>query len=502
MGKMAGVRLFHKLFGGFVLAALLLIAFLIVAFELVTARSSERFFAGQELAHIHELSAEIADVYGEFEGFDVYRKYPRFWYRTVAAGHVLRDPTACRDKDEPLCDQPNAGNLASLQHRSPLEAAEEMRTIGSPPDPMYLGPRTALYDLERNPIAGVVYGNDKQLYPITAGGKQVGWLGVTPLLPVAEADDALFAMRQWKTLLAAGAAGLVIAMLFAWISASWLTKPILTLSQATRRLTQRDFTGTISLDRNDELGQLAEDLANLSSQIAAYNENQRRWIGDIAHELRTPLAILSAEVEALLDGVREPTMEQLASIGETVAQLTSLVEDLHALSIAESGSLQLNLEPQDLLVFVLQFADTLTPLLGEEELTLRIANQTVHERTMVMADKKRLRQVFTNLLSNTLRYVTKPGWVEIALRDDGAFTALSITDSGPGVPPETVPLLFDRLFRVDNSRNRSRGGSGLGLAIVRSIVEAHGGTIRAENIDHAGLRITIRLPRMAAGALV
>jgi two-component system sensor histidine kinase BaeS len=301
-----------------------------------------------------------------------------------------------------------------------------------------------------------------------------------------------------ERLIAAVAGGLVLSALMAWFFARRLSEPVDRLTEGTRRLINRDFSTPIATGGAAEIASLASDFNRLAEQLSTYEENQRRWIGDIAHELRTPLSVVSAEVEAILDGVREPTLENLGSIRDEVTQLTRLVEDLHALSIVESGSLRLHLERQDLLVMVLQFADTLAPVLSEQQLSLRIASQAEGARVTVMADRHRFRQVVGNLIGNTLRYANKPGWVEIAVREAGDEVVLTITDSGPGVPPDALSQLFDRLYRVEESRNRARGGSGLGLSIVRSIIEAHGGSISAENIPAAGLRMTVRLPKITS----
>jgi two-component system sensor histidine kinase BaeS len=214
-------------------------------------------------------------------------------------------------------------------------------------------------------------------------------------------------------------------------------------------------------------------------------------MADISHELRTPLAVLKGEIEALEDGVRPFTAATLQSLQSEVTTLSKLVADLHDLSLADVGGLAYRFEGIDLGKCV---AETLN---GFQE---RFAARSIRvdadlpDGVRVRGDEDRLSRVVANLLENAARYTQAGAQVHVALRREGNKALLVVEDSGPGVPAELLPRLFERFFRVESSRNREQGGSGLGLAICRSVVEAHGGSIVANASPLGGLRIEVRVP--------
>jgi len=219
---------------------------------------------------------------------------------------------------------------------------------------------------------------------------------------------------------------------------------------------------------------------------------RRQWISDIAHELRTPLSILSGEVEALQDGVREVNPDALESLRSEARHLSKIVNDLHELSLADAGVLSIKKEPLDV-VPVLN--ETLRHFRSRfEENQIKVENRMGNDpSSTVIGDADRLQQLFSNVLENTLRYADSPGSLKIWQDRTANHLELFFEDSGPGVPEEALARLFDRLYRVDKSRSRSQGGSGLGLSICKSIVTALGGEIRAVNAASGGLRIEIDL---------
>jgi two-component system sensor histidine kinase BaeS len=220
---------------------------------------------------------------------------------------------------------------------------------------------------------------------------------------------------------------------------------------------------------------------------------RRQWISDIAHELRTPLSILSGEVEALQDGVREVSPDALESLRSEARHLSKIVNDLHELSLADAGVLSIKKEPLDPVPVLNETLRHFRTRLEENQIT--VENSVKNDPSItVMGDADRLQQLFSNVLENTLRYADSPGTLKIRQDRTANRLAFIFEDSGPGVPEETLARLFDRLYRVDQSRSRTQGGSGLGLSICKSIVNALGGEIRAARAASGGLRIEIELP--------
>jgi len=220
---------------------------------------------------------------------------------------------------------------------------------------------------------------------------------------------------------------------------------------------------------------------------------RQQWISDISHELRTPLSVLRGELEALQDGVREMNRATLDSLHAEVLHVGKIVNDLHELSLADTGSLLFVNKPIDPLQVLTNTLESFRTRFERRSIEVQ-ADPAPGEPRRILADPDRLTQLFSNLLENTLRYVNAPGTLKISHHCTAKRLTLTFEDSGPGVPEESLPHLFDRLYRVDKSRSRSRGGSGLGLSICKSIVENLGGDIRAANAPSGGLRLEIVLP--------
>jgi len=236
----------------------------------------------------------------------------------------------------------------------------------------------------------------------------------------------------------------------------------------------------------------------VNAMAAALQENdqqRRKMLADVSHELRTPLTVIRGEIEALLDGIRQADPKALESLHAEVLRLNKLVDDLHQLALADAGDLHYARRHLDFVQLVSEVADRFKP--RAEKNGLRMMTKTPAQELHVHADAGRLTQVVTNLLENSVRYTDAGGSIVLSLRKDGKHSELCIEDSAPGVPDGAHVRLFERLYRVDQARNRGRGGSGLGLSICKSIVEAHQGRILAMPSSLGGLKFLIRLPLSA-----
>lgn len=360
-----------------------------------------------------------------------------------------------------------------------------------------LPPRLLLLDADGDIVAGNPrLPRDAQTIALMHQGMSVGRLLLAPLPRLRSDLDLEFARQQRQQMAVIALVVLLAALVLAWALSRWLLRPVRALAAGTHALSSGDFTARIPDTRGDELGALAKDFNALAETLERHRDARRQWDADIAHELRTPISVLSGEIQALQDGIRSVGPDTLASLQAECARLLRLVEDLYQLSLSDAGALSYRFEPVDLADVVREAALAHAGAMQAAGLTLDL--QPLPDACpLARADRARLRQLLDNLLSNATRYTDAPGRVRVGVERDGETWRLRIDDTAPGVPPSALPHLFERMYRVEPSRSRRFGGAGLGLAICRNIVEAHGGRIDASASPDGGLRIAIALP--AAG---
>jgi len=364
--------------------------------------------------------------------------------------------------------------------------------------PLTIDPRLLLFDAGRGVLIGrAELASQAVLKPIDSGGQIVGYLGYVPRLERLQSLERVFLKRQHQAFAAVALGMLLAALVLAAGLAYWLSRRVRALVHATNALIRGDYTARLTPRGHDELAQLAGDFNTLATTLAATQKARREWIADIAHELRTPLAVLRGEIESLQDGVRPLNQEGVASLAHETARLTRLVDDLHTLSLSDLGALSYHREPVDL-ADVLQ--DAIAGQRREAEARGLTLTLDLEDDTLVLADATRLAQVFANLMQNSVRYTDAPGRISVALRRRGDRVVVEWQDSAPGVAPEDLSRLAERLYRVEASRSRAGGGSGLGLAIARAIVEGHGGTLTASASPLGGLAISLAFPRWSGAA--
>lgn len=355
--------------------------------------------------------------------------------------------------------------------------------------------RIVLLDAQRELVKGSNrLGIPSDLLELTSAGKTIGYLGIHRRQSPTEKVDMDFAARLQRTIwLVVLLLALPMAGLLSFLLARHLGKPIQALRNGTRQLIDGNYTLRMTPRGRDELGLLTRDFNQLAERLQQNETSRKQWIADIAHELRTPLAILRGEIEALQDGINQPDTATLSSLHQEVLHLQRLVGDLYDLSMSDSGALSYRKETLDIIHLLRETLALHSTLLQEQGLQLHTQGLT-QQAIWVQGDAQRLQQLFKNLLENSQRYTDKPGQLHISSQLQAEWIDLVFEDSSPGVPDEVLPQLFERLFRVESSRNRATGGAGLGLSICRNIVEAHGGTISAAHAALGGLQIRIHLP--------
>lgn len=283
-----------------------------------------------------------------------------------------------------------------------------------------------------------------------------------------------------------------LALLAGIILSRTITRPIRELTKATHTMTDSNLGQQVPVRSRDEIGELAQAFNKMSSDLARSFNLRKQMTADIAHELRTPLSLILGHAEGVKDGVLEPNRENFEIIREEAERLEHLVNDLRTLSLADAGELSVDFQPVNVNNFMSDIHAHYISLFNQKRLTLNLALAPV----MLTAnlDPNRFAQVINNILDNALRHTPEGGRVELKTQLTENRIQLSVKDSGEGVSSEDAAHLFDRFYRVDESRNRNDGGSGLGLAIAKSIVEMHGGKIWAESEKGNGLKVVIELP--------
>jgi signal transduction histidine kinase len=295
----------------------------------------------------------------------------------------------------------------------------------------------------------------------------------------------------WWQLLLGGAIAAFIALFLARILARGLTKPLRDMAQAASRMSRGDYR-RVEVRSRDEVGRLAVAFNQMAGELEGVERLRRDLVANVSHELKTPISAIRARLENLLDGVEEPNPALLAVMVQQSERLSRLVEQLLDLSKLESGDVPLELEPVALGPLVQQVASEVAVARTDRGIEFR--NEVPDDLAPVEADRERIHQVLFNLLDNAYRFISPGGVVTVrAVRENGTCE-VTVEDDGPGVPPEHLPLIFERFYRVDPSRSREDGGTGIGLAISRSVVEAHGGRIWAESEQGHGARFRFTLP--------
>ncbi|RYZ93779.1 MAG: histidine kinase, partial [Moraxellaceae bacterium] len=218
----------------------------------------------------------------------------------------------------------------------------------------------------------------------------------------------------------------------------------------------------------------------------------RQWVADISHELRTPIAVLQAELEAVEDGVRPLDKETVTRLIKHSQRLKHLVNDLYELSLTDLGGMTYRKNTMDLAVLLQESVTSMQPQFLSHNIDIQLL--LPNAAAIIFGDHNRLQQLFVNLLKNSLQYTNAPGITQVSLKLDNQQAIICIEDTAPGVADEHHEKLFERLYRADSSRHRTTGGAGLGLSICRNIVTAHEGKITTSNSELGGLKITISLP--------
>jgi two-component system sensor histidine kinase BaeS len=439
------------------------------------------FLELQEARQLQNLIPELAEIYQREGSWDMLQRRPAMWQRLVArtrprgpGNHLPERPAPPGPVAPPAGRErgmPGPGGRDALQFRN----------------------RLFLLDADKSPVAGAEYRQEPgvTLEAVEVDSLVVGWVGFRELKEAWTPEARRFLRGQNRFAMISLGIALVLAALLAVVLARQILRPVGRLRDTVRELTGGNFEARAEVETRDEIGTLADGVNRLASTLQKNETARRRWMADIAHELRTPIAILKGELEAIEDGVRDQDERTVNSLKEEVSHLANLVDDLQTLALADAGALRFERQTVDFSALLRQLAEVFEDRLIRRDISLRMSLQ---DAIMVTGDAQRLRQLLNNLLENACRYTDPGGAVSIELVADNEAAHFLLEDSVPGVTDGQLERLFERFYRPDAGRSRAAGGSGLGLSICKNIVEAHDGLIKAEQSRLGGIAIKLSLP--------
>lgn len=359
------------------------------------------------------------------------------------------------------------------------------------PDRLGLSSRLSLYDAQRQFVVGEPTDEQISYRPIMVNNQIVGYLGLKPVL---EQDDAIsinFFSKQKRYLLLVYVLTFIASLIAALLLATYFKKPIQRLLMGTRELTKGNYQHQVAVNRNDELGDLSNELNQLAVILDQHETSRRQWVADTSHELKTPLAVLQAQIEAMQDGIRKPTPEHFASMLNQVSSLKKLTKDLADLAQADAQQLNCYLTTLNPWDVVMQEVESFKPKFEQADLKITATG----EGTLLQLDIDRFKQIMVNLLGNSIRYTEAGGEVHVHTEQDETQWTVYVDDSPFGLTDEQLARLGERFYRVDDSRTRATGGTGLGLALSVKIARALGGELSFDHSPLGGLRCKLTFPK-------
>lgn len=317
-----------------------------------------------------------------------------------------------------------------------------------------------------------------------------------PLNPGQDPIEASFISAVNRSLILAVTVAGIMSLVLTLVFSRRILQPIETLTVAAREMEKGDLSQRVQVHSKDEIGQLTHAFNAMADGLEHVEQLRRNMVSDVAHELRTPLTNIRGYLEAMRDGVTDPTPRLIGSLHEEALLLNRLIDDLQELALVEAGQLSLVAQRVSLSEIVEKATSAVELELIDKDLTLTC--NIPADLPPIEVDPERIGQVIRNLLNNAMRHTPAGGRISITAAAAASEILVEVRDTGTGIASEHLPYIFERFFRADRSRNRATGGAGLGLTIVKQLVKAHGGRIWAESTKGLGTVFTFTLP-IAAG---
>jgi two-component system sensor histidine kinase BaeS len=391
-------------------------------------------------------------------------------------------------------------SLATRTPRGPRPLAGERRPRQPPPhllkgDAKHL--YTAVFDVSGSQIAGDVLEESdlgKLLlyeFTITNNANSLGFLKSWKSKRFESPTASEFSNQQITTSVLIGLFCLALAAVLSYFGAKMLLAPINLVINGVANLSNGNYTRALNNKREDEFGELINNVNHLGKVLEQTRSAQKRWFADISHELRTPLTVLMGELEALKMGIRPLTMVHIDSLNQEVQLLKRLIDDLYQLSISDIGALRYDFAEVDVSALLTKLIAKTATIADQNAITIEPYIET---DLSVNCDENRLNQLLANLINNSLAYTNPKGTAKVSLYKGINNIHFCVEDSAPSLSENECQQIFEPLYRHNKARTRDAGGAGLGLAICKNIVAAHGGQISAKPSTLGGIKMMVTFP--------
>ena len=328
--------------------------------------------------------------------------------------------------------------------------------------------------------------------PLRVQNEVVGYLLPDTPFVFSQQNETQLVQRLNRAALTAALISGISALILASVLGYHLLQPVQSLTEAAEKIKRGDLSQRVEISGSGELAALGQVFNQMAGAIESTAERRKALTADIAHELRTPLSVQQAHLEALEDGIYPLTAENLTPIHEQNQNLVRLVDDLRTLSLADAGELQLERTRTDLTKLIKKVIARYQPRAKEKDVQIDFSSP--ENPVLAAVDPQRMEQILVNLLSNAFRHSPHGEKVEVKLETREDQLVLTVRDRGEGIPEEEIPWIFDRFYKSKKSRGEEEGGTGLGLSISQKLARAHGGTIRARNHPDRGAEFQLNLP--------
>jgi len=469
------LTIFHKLFASLLLTSTIMMAGMALLINNSFQSGLQTYLNQRKVDKLEVIASQVSQYYDSENGWEAIKARPHIWENLLR--QVIR-----QSENDNHAKRRQSGNVALSWH-------DRIRLLDEQGEPVFDYPKLRKHENRYLPL-----NQDAQFInvAILVDNKDVGWISIMQRekipSPLAESFfkqqlNNFYLIALWVALFSFAVAGGLVRHFL---------KPLKYLHAAATALQQGDFQQQIPVQGKDELAELSQTFNQLTNTLREQKKVREQWLADISHELRTPVAVLLSEIEALEDGIRQPEPKYIKSLHAQVCNLICLVDDLYQLSLSDSGVNIDRSQRVDLTELLEAIANQNEARLSGKQIQLKRLYE--EPAVLLQADRKSLTQLISNIFENSYRYTDSGGAMQIALSQKGNNIELIIEDSAPAVPDESLAKLFDRLYRVDKSRSRASGGSGLGLSICQNIVNAYGGQISATHSPLGGLTIKISLP--------
>ena len=459
-------KLSTQLSVGFVLIVLLTVLVISLTANILINQQFEKYVEGQQKTFSEEMAAALAPQYNMNTGKWNLDYIHGFGMYALKDGYIIK----LYDKEENVIWDAENHDM-TLCHQIMQEISTRME--------------------EKCPeLAGdfLTY-----RYNLNQHGNIVGYMDVSYYSPYYfNENDFRFLASLNKILFIVGISSIIGAAIAGIILARHLSVPIAKTIEITREISEGNYAIRFEADvRTQELADLSEAVNHMAGNLEMQEAIRRRLTSDVAHELRTPIANVSSYLEAIIEGIWEPTMERLQNCYDELGRISNIIGDLEKLRQIEDGNMILYKESVDLLKISQAVQLAFDPELDKKQLICTVTGESV----VVLGDQMRLHQVIFNLVYNAIKYSIEGGHIHICVSNEGETAMLIVEDQGIGISEKDLPLIFERFYRTDRSRNRKTGGAGIGLTIVKAIIQAHDGKVIVESKEGCGSRFTVMLPK-------